>query len=38
MSTVKGWQDGIFGYNQVQKYMVDVSNKANEYARAAKLG
>lgn len=38
MSTVKGWQDGIFGYNQVQKYMVDVANKANEYARAAKLG
>lgn len=38
LSTVKGWQDAIFAYNQVPKYMQDVANKANEYARSAPAG
>lgn len=37
LSTEKGWQDAVFGYNQVPKYMVDVANKANEYAAQAGL-
>ena len=32
LATPQGWQDAVFGYNQVPKYMVDVANKANEYA------
>ena len=32
LATKQGWQDAIYAYNQVPKYMVDVANKANEYA------
>lgn len=35
LSTQEGWQKALFGYNQVTKYMQDVANKANEYAKAA---
>ena len=32
LATARGWQDAIYAYNQVPKYMEDVANKANEYA------
>lgn len=35
LSTIPGWRDAIYSYNQVQRYMVDVANKANEYANKA---
>lgn len=35
LSTQEGWQKALFGYNQVSKYMQDVANKANVYAKAA---
>jgi membrane-bound lytic murein transglycosylase B len=35
LSSQAGWQKAIWSYNQVPKYMTDVANKSNEYAKAA---
>lgn len=34
LATQTGWQKAIWSYNQVPKYMVDVANKSNDYAKA----
>ena len=38
LSTTEGWNKAIYSYNQSSKYIKDVANKANEYARAAEGG